>query len=390
MKHAALMIPTVDRIGGAERQVLMLAAGLRSRGWNVTVVALAGTGGEARTTLEHDGTGYLSLEMRKGLVDPRGWLRLRAWFRRHKPDVVHAHLPHAAWMARWSRLLAPVSVVIDTIHSASTGGSPRRLGYRLSSSLPDCVVAVSQSAAEAHLGAEMVDPERLTVISNGVDIESWRPEEQNRDALRRSLDLRSEFVWLAAGRLEAVKDYPTTLMAFSKLNGPVRLVIAGAGRERQELERLAEQIGIAAKVSFLGFVPDVRPWMQAADGFILTSRWEGLPMAVLEAAACGLPQVATRVSGTSEAIEDGVTGLLAESGDCAGIAESMSRVSTMTPAERKSMGARARQQVIERFSLESALDRHEALYLELLAAKKRRADPKTAATEKARVGNFHS
>jgi glycosyltransferase involved in cell wall biosynthesis len=170
----------------------------------------------------------------------------------------------------------------------------------------------------------------------------------------------------------------------------VRLVIAGAGRERQELERLAEQIGIAAKVSFLGFVPDVRPWMQAADGFILTSRWEGLPMAVLEAAACGLPQVATRVSGTSEAIEDGVTGLLAESGDCAGIAESMSRVSTMTPAERKSMGARARQQVIERFSLESALDRHEALYLELLAAKKRRADPKTAATEKARVGNFHS
>jgi glycosyltransferase involved in cell wall biosynthesis len=160
MSLAALMIPTIDRIGGAERQVLALATGLRRRGWNVTAVALAGTGGAAAAALERDGIGYLSLEMRKGLADPRGWLCLRAWLREHKPDIVHAHLPHAAWMARVSCVLAGTPVVVDTIHSASTGGWARTFCYRLTRSLPDCVIAVSHAAAESHLGAGMVDPQR--------------------------------------------------------------------------------------------------------------------------------------------------------------------------------------------------------------------------------------
>src|SRR5579863_10224053 len=108
MSHVALMTPTIDRIGGAERQVLLTATGLHRRGWNVTVIALAGTGGDAAEELEREGIDYLSLEMRKGLADPRGWLRLVAWLRENKPDVLHAHLPHAAWMARTVRLLVRV------------------------------------------------------------------------------------------------------------------------------------------------------------------------------------------------------------------------------------------------------------------------------------------
>lgn len=379
MSHAALLIPTIDRVGGAERQALLLAIGLRRRGWNMTVIALAGTGGEAVTTLHRDGIGYLSLEMRKGLVDPRGWFRLLAWLRRNKPDVVHAHLPHAAWMARASRLVVKSPVIVDTIHSAATGGFLRRLGHRLSSSLPDCVVAVSHAAAEAHLRADMANRHRLAVIPNGVDVGAWRPDATNREALRNHLGLGSEFVWLAAARLEPVKDFSTMLRAFVRLPGRARLLIAGAGAERQNLELLAEQVGVAARVRFLGFVPDVGPLMQAADGFILTSLWEGLPVAVLEAAACELPQVATRVRGTCEAIEDGVTGLLAEPGDCAALAEAMSRMMAMPCEERKSMGVRARERVIQSFSLEGTLDRHESLYRELLAAKTRSiADPRAA------------
>ncbi|MGP8251819.1 MAG: glycosyltransferase [Terracidiphilus sp.] len=373
MSHAALVIPTIDRIGGAERHVLVLAKGLRRRGWNVTVLALAGTGGEAAAALERNGIGYLSLEMRKGLADPRGWLRLLGWLRRYKPDIVHAHLPHAAWMARWSHLIAQTPTVVDTIHSASPGGWPRRFGYRLSRSLPERVIAVSHAAAEAHLSAGLVDPHRLTVIPNGVDIEAWRPDALNRETLRRDLGFGSESVWLAAARLEPVKDFPTMLRAFGRVQGPARLVIAGAGPQRQELELLSQRIGVAGRVRFLGFVPDLRRWMQAADGFILTSCWEGLPLAVLEASACELPQVATSVSGTREAIEDGVTGLLAGPGDCAELAEAMNRLMAMPREERRRMGARARQRVIERFSLEAALDRHEALYRELLRAKTRTA-----------------
>ncbi len=176
------------------------------------------------------------------------------------------------------------------------------------------------------------------------------------------------------------------LRAFAKLSEPARLVIAGAGPQKQALELLAKRHGIDGQVRFLGYVPDVSPWMRAADGFLLTSRWEGLPMAVFEAAACELAQIATRVSGTCEAIEDGVTGLLAEPGDYAGLADAMNRLMTMPVEERKEMGARGRQRVIEQFSLEAALDRHEALYRELLAAKVRTADgPGDAAAGEARI-----
>ena len=86
MSHVALIIPGLDRIGGAERQVILLAKGLCRRGWRVSVVALSGSGGDAAAELVGAGAGFLSLEMRKGLADPRGWIRLHRWLRQQKPD----------------------------------------------------------------------------------------------------------------------------------------------------------------------------------------------------------------------------------------------------------------------------------------------------------------
>jgi len=131
MSHVALIVPGLDRIGGAERQVILLAKGLRRRGWRVSVVALTGSGGSAAAELVAAGAAFLSLEIRKGLADPSGWIRFNRWLKREKPDVVHAHLPHAAWLARWSRLAAPVRAVVDTLHSSSTGSLGRQCGYRL-------------------------------------------------------------------------------------------------------------------------------------------------------------------------------------------------------------------------------------------------------------------
>src|SRR5208282_6535365 len=122
----------VDRIGGAERQAMLLAKGLRRRGWRVSVVALSGSGGAAANELRRAGVQFVSLEMRKGLADPRGWLRFHRWLWRERPEVVHAHLPHAAWLVRWSRLDAPVPVVIDTVHNWYTGTLGRRVGCRCS------------------------------------------------------------------------------------------------------------------------------------------------------------------------------------------------------------------------------------------------------------------
>jgi glycosyltransferase involved in cell wall biosynthesis len=366
LSRVALVIPGLDRIGGAESQVILLAKGLHRRGWRVSVVALSGGGGDAAAELTAAGVGFLNLRMRKGLADPRGWIRFHSWIRYHSPDVIHAHLPHAAWLARWSRLAAPARVVVDTLHSSSTGAMGRKLGYRWSGWLADRVTAVSHAAADAHLSCSMVSQNKLIVLPNGVDGTVWRSEPSVRKAIRLELGLDREFVWLAAGRLEPVKDYPTLLAAMVQVPEPARLMIAGAGHLQSELIQLAAKLGLEERVRFLGFERDIKRWLQAADGFVLSSRWEGLPMGLLEAAACGLPAVATRVPGTPEVILDGQTGWLTPAGDPAALGEFMTRMARLPSQERIAMGERARRFVMEQFSLDTVLDRWESLYSDLL------------------------
>jgi glycosyltransferase involved in cell wall biosynthesis len=366
VNHAGLIIPTLDRIGGAERQVMLLAAGLRARGWRVSVITLSGAGGAAAAELTCAGVEFLSLEMCKGLADPRGWFRFNRWLRRERPDIVHAHLPHAAWLARWSRLAAPVSVLVDTIHTSATGTIGRRAGYLLSRWLPDRVTAVSAGVRDAWIAAGMTSSEQCIVISNGVDTGVWLPDEAVRVARRSELGLGHEFLWFAAGRLEPVKDYATMLRAFAQTPRRGRLVIAGSGPLQAELHRLASALEIADRVRFLGFEPAVRQWMQTADAFLLSSLWEGLPMGPIEAAACGLPAVATDVPGTGEVIVDGQTGFLAPAGDPGSLAARMRALMQLFPEERKAMGDRARRRANELFSLSAVLDRWEQLYRELL------------------------
>jgi glycosyltransferase involved in cell wall biosynthesis len=366
VSHAAVVIPGLDRIGGAERQTMLLAKGLRQRGWQVSMVALSGSGGEAAAELREAGVSFTSLEMRKGLADPRGWIRLNRWLWRERPDVVHAHLPHAAWLARWSRLAAPVPVEIDTLHSSYTGKLGRRIGYVCSRWLADKVTAVSEATAEAHRAAGMVGAKKLLVLGNGIDVNAWRPEEQMRAEARQALGLKDEFLWLAVGRLETVKDYPTLLRALAGLPKAAQLLILGEGPLHNELARMAVQLGVESRVRFLGFSSEVRRWMQAADGVVLASRYEGLPMVLLEAGACGKPVVATDVAGTREVVENGWTGWLARQGDADSLAAAMEKLMSASTAGRRAIGEWSQSEVTRRFGLESILDRWEALYGELL------------------------
>lgn len=366
MSHAAIAIPGLNRIGGAERQAMLLAKGLRRRGWRVSVVALYGDGGAAAAELRASDIAFIRLDMRKGLADPRGWIRFHRWLRREQPDVLHAHLPHAAWLCRWSRLAAGVPVVVDTLHSSSTGKSGRRAGYALSRRLPDHVTAVSRATAASHLAAGMVRKERLSILGNGIELGTWAPDIQCRIAARRQLGLTDEFLWMAVGRLEFVKDYPTLLRAMARTRENARLLILGAGPMEMELVKLTARLGIERRVRFLGFEPNVEGWMQAADGFVLSSRYEGLPMVLLEAGACGVPAVATDVPGTREVVVDGVNGWLARAADANSLSQAMTRLMEMPLEERYAMGECARRRVINEFSMETVLDRWEQLYETLL------------------------
>lgn len=369
MTRIAILIPTLDRMGGAERQVMLLAKGLAGRGRHVTAIVLSGSGGTAAEELCNAGVEFTSLRMRKGLADPRGWRLLHRWLVQNRPDVLHAHMPHAAWMTRWSRLFAPRCVVVDTIHTSAIGTRGRQLGYRWSDWLTDQVTAVSEGAAGAYNAAGMVSAQHLATLPNGIDTKHWRPDAAMRLGMRERLGVTDEFLWVAAGRLEPVKDYPTLLRALKLLQKPLQLLIAGDGSMHGPLRKLAYELRVEHRVRFLGFKEDIHEWMQAADGVALASRWEGLPMALIEAGACGVPAVATDVAGSREAIVHGETGLLAKAGDAEAFANAMKELMDMPAETRRKIGERARQRVIERYGIESVLDRWEALYEGLLCGR---------------------
>jgi len=357
----ALLIPTIDRIGGAERQTILLASGMAQRGRDVAIIALAGSGGNSLEELSSHGVSFTSLNMRNGLADPRGWIGLHRWMASHKPDVLHAHLPHASLLARASRLVSPIRVLIDTIHSPATGGSLRRFAFRVTSRLPNIVTAVSPSAAEPWTSGGLVHRPNLVIVPNGIDFDYWKPEHE----ARRSPEFRDRFVWLTVGRLDAVKDHATLLHAFACLERASHLLIAGTGSLRSELQRLSHDLGIASRVSFLGFRDDIRTLMRTADAFVLNSRWEGLPVALLEACACELPAVITNTPGAREVLPDpGVSPV--PIGDSDALAAGMRELMSFSKSKRLELAVHQRQTALS-FNLSSTLDSYEELYRNALS-----------------------
>jgi len=364
MRHVALVIPGLDQIGGAEKQVLLMGRGLKEREWRVSVVCLSGSARAASEKLA--GIELVLLGMRHGLKDPRGWLRFARWLWHERPDVVHAHLPHAAWMMRWVRLVAPVRVVVDTIHTSATGTWGRRAGYRLSRWLPDCVTVVSNHAAENWLAVWMVSEQQMRVLPNGVEMGEQIPTETEKLNACAKVGIGDGFEWLAVGRLETVKDYPTLLRAFARLPERARLSIAGSGSEEKKLRKLACDLGVEERVRWLGFVDDLSTWLKAADGFVLGSLWEGLPVGVLEAAAIALPVVATAAMGVREALPESNAEWIAPVGDAERLSEAMVRMMRLRQAERGVVGERNFEFVQLNYSLPRILDQWEELYAELL------------------------
>jgi glycosyltransferase involved in cell wall biosynthesis len=269
-------------------------------------------------------------------------------------------------MARISRLFAPVRVVLDTVHTPYMGGFTQQCMDRVTCGIPDCVTAVSQAVADACVAAGVMNAERVIVVPNAVDVQKMRPDAEERARVRHGLGLNGEFLWLSAARLEPVKDYPKLFQALAKLPPQAHLAIAGNGKQEAELHRLATSLGLTARIRFLGFQAEIRPWMQAADGFVLSSLWEGLPVSVLEAGACGLPSVATDTAGSRSILVEGWSGFLATPESPDALRAAMARLMSLTPEGRRAMGLDARKRATKEFSLDAVLDRWEALYCELL------------------------
>ncbi len=373
-----LMVTTGLGLGGAEQQLVQLSLRFKQRGWQVAVVSMVPPSVYV-DLLEEMGVQVYSLNMVKGFPDPRALLRLARIVRRFRPHVVHSHMIHANLLARITRILAPVPVLISTAHNTFETGrffgneASTHFVYRVTDWLTDATSQVSREGFERYLRGRAARADKLVYIPNGVDTNRFAPNSAIRVAKRRELALgEEEFVWLAVGRLEKAKDYPTLLRAFSlviKVKQNARLLIAGKGSMLEEVERLIEELRLGERVLLLGSRGDVPELMNAADAYAMSSLWEGMPLVLLEAHASGLPIVATRVGDNVEIVREGVSGFLVPPGDVLALAGAMKRLMELTPLERKEMGLRGRRWVEERFSLDKVVEDWEALYLGLLRSK---------------------
>ncbi len=366
-----LILSTSMGMGGADQQILSVTEALRARGWDARIVsmtALGPMGLQARRL----GIPTDSLEMPRGVPDPRGVMRLAALIRSWKPDILHSQLAHANLLARLLRPLVPVPVLISTIHSTYDGGRFRLLSYRLTDRLADYTTIISEASAQRYLAAGAVPRDRLRVIPNGVDTGRFRPLPEVRAGLRRELGLGETFDWLAVGRFEPAKDYPTMLAAFARVlarRPDSVLLLVGRGSLQQETEELARSLGLGDQVRFLGVRGDIPELMSAADGYILSSAWEGMPIVLLEAGAAGIPIVATAVGGTGEVVLDGETGFLAPPRDPAALGDAMLRLASLSPEERRRLGLRGRGHIEAHYALPRIVDLWEQMYRELLLRK---------------------
>lgn len=360
------ILSTSMGMGGADQQILILAQAMRARGHEVRIVALAPLGlmGEEA---QRAGIPTESLGMGRNIgIVPRIF-RLVRMIRAWRPDVLHSHMVHANLLARAVRPIARVPALVSTIHSINDGGRLRMAAYRLTSGLADRVTIISRLAAQRYVAIGAVPEGRLEVVPNTVDTRRFRPLPHVRAAVRQELGVGNGFVWLAVGRFEQAKDYPTMIAAFARLASgrpTSRLLLVGKGALQQEVEQLVRAAGLEERVRFLGVRRDVPELMSAADGYVLSSAWEGMPVVLLEAAAVGLPIAATRVGGVGEVVEDGVTGVLVPPGSAAELAGAMEKIEALAPASRVAMGERGRVLVEQQYGTDHVMEMWDRIYSE--------------------------
>lgn len=243
----------------------------------------------------------------------------------------------------------------------------------------DAFVCISRAIHDELRGIG-VPESRLWDIANGVDMQRFQPATaEQRAALRQQLGLPGGPLVLFTGRLVHEKGIDVLLRAWPAVLRHVpdaHVALVGAGEQRPQLEALARAQGIASQVVFAGGSDDVAPFLRAADAFVLPSYAEGLPVALLEAMACGLPCVGTAIDGTRNVIEDGTSGRLVPAGDDAALAHGL--VEALTDPAAQAWGRHARQRVSRDYSLDAVADAYVAMYTALLQPQARQPLSKRA------------
>jgi len=362
----------VDRLdlGGTEKVVMKLVRGLEPGLFEHYICTLRGAAaatGEwaSGVTVLHAG--------REGAAFQFNVLRLVRVMRAVRPAIVHSR----NWGGIEAVVAARIARVPVAIHSehgyelAMSSGLPfhrrvlRHFVYRIASA----VAAVTDELRNYHAAQAWWNPEAITVLYNGVDLQEFSPQPQIRDSVRERLGIPKDAIVVGSvGRIVPLKDFATLLKAVEVLvpeTPNIYVVLVGSGSEVFRLQDyVANSPQLTGRVVFSGVVEHVADLLNGMDIFVLPTLMEGMSNTLLEALAVGLPTVATRVGGNPEVVAEGECGYLFAPQD---VPELVSQLRTLLRDSRlrTDFGRAARDRALRRFSLDRMLRRYRDLYIDL-------------------------
>lgn len=358
------------RPGGAERCVYELATRLDRSRFDVQVVALRG--GSVADELTAAGVKVTVLGVGcKCSPMVVGKLRsLRCLLKRERIVLLHTHLFHAGLAGRLAARRAGTGRLVHTVHVAERRWRPWQFAFaKRTAGRCDRVIAVSQSVKDWHQARTGLADEHYTVIPNGVDTEAFSPDADARERLRRQWQVGPDDVAAVfVGRLARQKGVDVLLAAteqFLARTPNATLLIAGDGPMWRKVQRFCRASG---RARCLGFVDDVPGLLNAADLFVLPSRWEGWPLALGEAMSTGLPAIGADSPGIRDVIDPGRTGLLVPAEDPAALAGAMAELAGSAEL-RQRLGSAGQRHIREGFSVGQYIGAHEGLYESIMAGR---------------------
>jgi glycogen(starch) synthase len=352
-------------IGGVQVLAARLLPALQERGYDFTVITAQDDSGDLKSS-SYKGTRIYRYPFRKALARDQFELfmtikqEIATLKRNFAPDVIHIYAfgPSALFhLNTQNSHLAPLLVTLHEQWPDPAFGSDNLLPRVLK-----CASRVTFVSANllAHTNERLTEPLACaSIIYNGLDGSSYRPG---------PLPLYRPRL-LCLGRLVPGKRIDLALRALASIRGcypNVRMIIAGDGPSRSELENIAAELGVADVVDFIGWIPpdDVPAVINFATAVLMPSRNEGLPLVALETALMARPLIAARVGGLPELIEDGDTGLLVDSEDPQALVKAIQFVLDH-PRAAKAMGEAARKRALKLFAWERCVDAYDALYRKL-------------------------
>jgi glycosyltransferase involved in cell wall biosynthesis len=350
-----LQVIAPSKIAGAERATIALSRGLEARGNEVDLLVKFGHELVEAARIEGVQTAGLRFGGKLNLLAVR---RMMNWLKEHPVDLVATHLSTASlWGTIAARSMGIPSVA--TVHA---------LNSKTCFVFADLIIAVSH-AVKTHLVEQGIDPNKIHVVYNGINMEKFKSVTPIEEAKRKlGFESDDQIIGVVA-HLSTKKGHAWFMESMAPVlsaNPKARLVFIGDGPRRADLESLANNLGITSRVTFAGFQEDVVPWIEALDILVLpTIGKEGFGLVLVEAGAMGKPVIGTSIGGIAEVIDNGNSGFVVEPNDMNAMRSAVERL-LLEPQLRVQMGENGKRRAKEKFSSEIMIAETEKVYRKLL------------------------